>query len=346
MSGTIYAKMRGDIDPFYGKFEHPIKGIIEHESNIWEKHKGILPFLFNVEKSNRYSETVMSQTDLDLFDGVFEGQSGNNDSVRKGFHKTTYFYTYMKSIGITKEALEDSKTGFASDTSNAIRGLVRSYNKTKIQLGAQALINGTNSEFVFRGHTLDTKTGDGLSLFNKAHTYSQPQFAKRSQSNYYYGEVLGSEVEFEDALNVISNKMRNVEDENGEPMEYIADTLIIPSNRPNLEKIVKRVVGTERIVGSDWNDINIQYGQWHMVVLPGWRTTDDRFMIMSREANKHLMGNMFYNRRPLEVKSWVDNNTWDYCWSARTRLGVGFNTWKHISLCVNSSTAISAATSL
>ncbi len=347
MSNTIYAKSSGNLDPFYGKFEHPIKALIEHESNAWEKNKGILPFLFNVEKSGRYSETTLNQTGLGLFQGVKEGQSGENDSVSEGFKKTISHYTFMKEVHITKEMLEDSTMGFSADLKNVPRELVRAYNLTKIELGVQALINGTGTSFEFNKHKIDTTTGDGLSLFNSAHPYKQEKLAKKpKQSNYFYGELTGSADAFEDALNVLANRMRNLDDENGNAMNYIADTLIIPSNRPGLEKIAKKVIGSERTVGSDYNDINTQYGQWNIVVLPGWRTTDDRFMIMSREANKNLMGSMFYNRRPLEIKNWVDESTWNYNWSGRCRVGVGFNTWKHIMLGVNSAAAVAGATQL
>ena len=50
--------MSGKNDAMYGKFEHPIKMIIEAESNAQEKQKGILDFLFNVEKSSHYGETT------------------------------------------------------------------------------------------------------------------------------------------------------------------------------------------------------------------------------------------------------------------------------------------------
>jgi len=63
MPNIIYSKMSGKNDPIYGKFEHPIKALIQNESNALEKKKSLLSVLFNIEKSNRYAETVLSQTE-------------------------------------------------------------------------------------------------------------------------------------------------------------------------------------------------------------------------------------------------------------------------------------------
>ena len=110
--------------------------------------------------------------------------------------------------------------------------------------------------------------------------------------------------------------------------------------------LVKEGVSVSTVgVGSDYNDINTQYGNWTLVVLDGWETTDDRFMVMSKEANENLLGNMFYNRVPLDITSDIDKHTRNYFWNGYCRFGVGFNTWKHIALAVNAS-SLSDATAL
>lgn len=40
----IFSKLAGTNDPYIGKFEHPIKALIENESNILEKRKLCLTF--------------------------------------------------------------------------------------------------------------------------------------------------------------------------------------------------------------------------------------------------------------------------------------------------------------
>ena len=89
------------------------------------------------------------------------------------------------------------------------------------------------------------------------------------------------------------------------------------------------------MVGCANNDINIHYGNWNIVILPGWKSNDDRMMLMSSEANKNLCGNMFFNRVPLTITDWVDNHTGNYIWNGRCRFGVGFGTYKHILLAID-----------
>lgn len=346
MSEIIYSSMVEKNAPLYGKFIHPIKGFIEAESNICEKNKSILDLLFNVEKSNRYAETIMGESDFDTFMAKTEGAEAAHDTVEKTYDKTIEHVEFAKEFTITKKMADDAKFGIGANMSNRPKKFVRAYYKTKIKLAAQALINGTSNTMTFNGTTVDLTTGDKLSLFNSAHTYATEKMAGQTQSNYFYGDLCSDPATFEKALGVMANRVRNFKDENGETMGYVADTLIIPCNRPELEMMAKKICGSERTTGSHDNDINTQYGNWTLVVLDGWETTDDRFMVMSSEANKNLMGNMFFNRVPLDITSDIDKHTRNLFFNGYCRFGVGFTTWKHIALAVHSDTAVTGATAI
>ena len=345
MSNFIYSAMSGKNDPMFGKFEHPIKALIENESNICEKRKTILDALFNVEKSNRYAETIMGESDFSTFMSKQEGQGAENDNVEPTFKKTIEHIEFAKEFAITRKMADDAKFGIGADMKNKPRKFVRAYYNTRVKIASQALIHGTSKSMVFNRATVDLTCADDLSLFNKAHPYHTEKMKGKTQSNYFYGEVTGSASVLEEALGTVANKVRNFKDENGEVMEYVADVVVVPCNRPKLENMMKKVIGSERTVGSDYNDINTQYGNWTLVVLDGWETTDDRFMVMSNEANKNLLGNMFYNRVPLDITSDVDKHTRNYFWNGYCRFGVGFNTWKHMALVVNAA-SLSDATAL
>ena len=237
---------------------------------------------------------------------------------------------------------DDAKFGIGADMKNKPRKFVRAYYNTRVKIAAQALINGTKKTMTFNRANVDLTCADALPLFHKAHPYFTDKMKGKTQSNYFYGEITGSASVLEEALGVLANKVRNVKDENGEVMEYIADIVIVPCNRPKLENMMKKVIGSERTVGSDHNDINTQYGNWSIVVLDGWETADDRFMVMSQEANENLLGNMFYNRVPLDITSDIDKHTRNYFWNGYCRFGVGFNTWKHIAMAVNATTLADA----
>ena len=343
MSSFIYSKMEGKNDAFFGHFEHPIKALIEQESNYQEQKKAALDFLFNVEKSNRYAETVTSETDFQDFQAVKEGEGAENDSIEPGFTNTIYHYQFMKEFTITREMADDSKMGIATNIRSKPKKFVQAYYKTRNRLAEQALINGTSTSMTFNKAVIPLKTGDGYQLFYNAHPSKTGRTG--TQSNYFVNgsaTSMTSASAIEETLALLSNKMRNFKDEQNDNMGYVADVLIIPANRPGLESICKKVVGSERATGSNYNDINTQYGQWSLVVLDGWTTSVDKFMIMSKEANEALLGNMFYNRVPLDISSFIDPHTRNYVWNGYCRMGVGFNTWKHILLFDDSSSNAAA----
>jgi hypothetical protein len=272
-----------------------------------------------------------------------EGQGAENDSVETTFKKFIEHIAFMKEFVITKEMADDSKIGISANISSKPKKFVQAYYKTMNKLCAWALMNGTSASGTFARAKVDLTTGDGLPLFNSAHPYFTDEMKGKTQSNYFYG-AFSSDIET--ALTKLSNKLRNFKDENGETLDYNANVIIIPCNRPELEAKLKKAAGSERTVGSNHNDINIQYGNWDLVVLPGWESTDDRFMIMSSEANENLYGNMFFNRVPLDIRSSVDDHTRNYYWNGYTRVGIGFGTWKHILLAVDSATTVSGATKI
>lgn len=186
---------------------------------------------------------------------------------------------------------------------------------------------------VFNRATVNLATGDGLALFSKSHPYMAKK-VKGTQSNRFWGTI-DSAAAFEEYLNLSANALRNFKDENGDVLGYVADTIVLPGNAPKLEQWAKSVCGSERVAGSSNNDINTQYGNWSIAVIPEWQLQEgdsSRFMIMSSDANKQLAGNMFFNRIPLSIKSWIDNHTGNYIWNGRCRFGVGFGSWKHMAL--------------
>ncbi len=346
MSNFHYSAMSGKNDPMFGKFEHPIKALIENESKILEKEKSILDVLFNVEKSNKYAETIMGESDFDTFMAKEEGQGAENDSVEKTYDKTISHIEFAKEFTITRKMADDAKFGMGANMTNKPKKFVRAYYKTRVKLAAQALINATKTSFVFNKANVDLTTGDKLPLFHNKHTYSTDKMKGKTQSNYFYGDISSSADKLQKTLAVLANKMRNFKDENGEIMGYTADTLIIPCNRPDLEMIAKAVIGTERTTGSDYNDINTQYGNWTLVVLDYWESDRDEIMVQSSEANKNLLGNMFFNRVKLDITNGIDPHTRNFFWNGYCRMGVGFGAWKHMLRAVNSTSSVTNADAL
>ncbi len=351
----LYSKSSGMNLGAIGKLETPIKMVIEHESDLLTKKGGICDWLFNVEKSNKFGETIIGQNEFDVFSATEEGAGAENDQISETYRKFIEHIQFMKEFTITAEMMEDAAYGVAADAKHRAENFTRAYYKTIHKICEYALANGTKASGTFAKAALDLTTADGCALFSKSHVWGGGAGETGTQSNYFYGDIFASgsgdnrknsAATFEEALSELSFKLRNMKDENGEPLGYTADTIILPGNRPAAEVIAKKVCGSEGALGNGYNDINLHYGNWNIIVMPNWQTTDNRVMIMSSEANRNLSGNMFFNRVPLTVSNWVDNHTGNYIWNGRCRFGVGFGTYKHILLAVDSATAISEATSL
>lgn len=324
---TITSGRTASANPMIGKYDRPIRAIIQDESDIWEKRHSILDALFNVEKSNRFAESVTAESDFGVFMGKTEGEAASEDSVKETFTKSIEHIPFGKTFVITREMLDDAKMGMGTEMKQRPRRFVRSYYKTRIKLAAQALYNATAASFTFGGKSVSLTTGDGKPLFHKAHPYADSEAHSGTQSNYFKVSAI---TDVEETLAILTNKLRNFKDENEEPMGYVADVVIIPCNRPGLERKVKAVCGSERTTGSNNNDINTQFGNWTVVVLDGWESDVDEMMVMSSEANENLLGNMFYNRVALDITSEEETRTRNWVWNGYCRFGVGFTTWKHM----------------
>ncbi len=348
----IYSKSAGLNPAAIGRLETPIKMIIEHESDLQAKKGGVCNWLYNIEKSTRFGETIVGQNEFDVFQATAEGESAEMDGIAETYTKFIEHIQFMKEFVITAEMMEDANYGVAADAKRRAENFARAYYKTMHKICEFALSNATEVSANFGNAQLDLSAPDGNPLFYKTHSYGSDL---GTQSNYFWGDIFSSgdasnrvfsAATFEAALGELAIKLRNMKDENGEPLGYTADTIILPGNRPLAETITKKVCGSEGALGNGYNEINLQYGNWNIVVMPGWQSFDDRLMIMSSEANKNLAGNMFFNRVPLTVSNWVDHHTGNYLWNGRCRFGVGFGTYKHILMAVDSATSITNASKL
>ena len=346
----IYSKSSALAPGAIGDMETPIKMIIEHESDLLTKKGGVRDWLFNVEKSNKFGETIIGQNDFEIFRYVKEGEAAEEDVVVESYKKFIEHCQFMKEFVITAEMMEDANYGIAGDAKRRAENFVRAYYKTVNRVCELALSSGFADMVNFGGSRLNLCTADDLPLFHKNHAWGSDNSLNGdtgTQSNYFWGNIFGdtgpTTEKFEEILSECSMRLRNMKDENGGPLGYTADTLILPCNRVALETAAKKVCGSYGALGNGYNDINLHAGNWNVIVLPNWQTAEDRFMVMSSEANKNLAGNMFFNRVPLTVTNWVDHHTGNYIWNGRCRFGVGFGTYKHIMMVVGASSEIPGA---
>ena len=280
--------------------------------------------IFNVKKSTKFGEKTTGLTEFADFDIVDEGGSAVLDDVQEGFAKLIEHKAFMKKFVLTAEMAEDSQIDLMKAKAT---NFVKSYKRSRAQYASNALTSQTN-KFTFGSKSdLDRTTGDGKALFATDHPFKK---GAGTQSNVFTN-AFGSDTTI---LNRLANIGRNYKNSSGIAMGYTFDTIIIPSNVPALEDTIKKIIRTDLMVGSQLNDVNTQKGLWELVVDPFWQVAEGKapYILMSSDANKEMLGNLFYDRIPLTMKDKVDIDTHNYEWSGRARFSVGFSNWSHVIL--------------
>ena len=194
----IYSKALGLRDAEIGRLETPIKMVIEHESDLLTKQGGVRDWLFNVEKSDRFGETILGHNEFNVFRATEEGAAAETDSLYQTYSKFIEHIQFMKEFIISAEMMEDANYGVAADAKRRAENFTRAYYKTQHKICSYALANGTNTSGTFAGATLDLTTPDGKPLFAIDHTYGLG--GVNMQSNYFCGDIFSSSEKFEEAL--------------------------------------------------------------------------------------------------------------------------------------------------
>ena len=309
-----------------GRWETPLRMIIQNESDLCAKNDDLVKALFEVVNSKHFGESFVAQSEFDIFAPTAEGGAAKQDTFKEEYSKFLKSVSFKKQFRITQEMMEDSLT---SQVGLKAKKFVRAYYRTR-NLFASGILTGATGASVTFGptgatQTFDTTTADGVALFSKAH--------ESGSNRFHVIKALDTAV-VEAAISAAVDTIRNMKDENGRALGYTADTIVIPGNDPKLEAAVKKVLGSEFGNGDGGllsGSINIHYGNWTLIVDPLWQrtvTTSHPMIIFSSQARRNLSGAVFLNRKPLTLSAHVDQNTDDYIWNGRSRFTGGFVTHK------------------
>ena len=324
-----------------GEIATAVKMIIKSESDALSKKEGAAEWLYNVEKSYHSTETIITEKSLGLLKPVEDGGIKELLSRQETMEAVIRHFEISGVETIQAAMLEDtiSQGKIGSQIKRMARNMAESYYRSRNTIATLALTGGLSTSYTYEGRSKSIKLPDGKALFVKDHKVGVDG---DTQSNCFYtvrASGVGISATLVDAiLGQMAIKLRNMLDENGNSMGYDADTIVIPSNAPALEIAVKTAlasISTSSSAGAMSGDTNIQYDNWRLIIPHTWKVsagTECPMIIMSSEANKRLGGNMFFDRTPLRVKTWIDEWTDNLNVSARARVGIGFGTYKHALL--------------
>ena len=119
----LFSKSSGVNNAQVGRLETPIKMVIEHESDLQTKQGGIRDWLFNVERSAKFGETIVGQNEFDVFQAAAEGAGAENDDLQETYRKFIEHIQFMKEFTITAEMMEDTSVSVAQREKSIVTGL-------------------------------------------------------------------------------------------------------------------------------------------------------------------------------------------------------------------------------
>lgn len=271
------------------------------------------------KKSKKYAEKQSGLTSLSTFGITNEGDVAPQDDFQEATPKLIIHNTFKKEVAMTKEMLDD---GDIDGMKTMASQMVKAYKRTRADFLTQ-FITSQASTFAYGGKTgLDATTGDGEAIFSQAHKSVKPDVA--TQSNVFTNAFSA------DILIRLASIMRNYKNESGDVTGFSANKIIIPGNCWQMEETIKRLIASDHLIGTDFNDVNTQKDKWELVVDPLWQVAAGKnpYVLMSDEYKKETNGVVFYDRVALDVKNDVDIHTRDLIYNGYARMGVGVNNWR------------------
>jgi len=299
-----------------------IMDVDKEQTNDDEQVKAI----FKVEKSNKFAEKSSGITSMGDFLPANEGDNAPLDTIMEGFPKMIEHTPYLKKLVITKEMNDDNRV---AEMKNQVRGFMHAYKRTRAKFATNCLVGATTgTTFVYGGKTFDCSTGDGKALFATDHPGKKSGVAVQSNK---FTNALGTDATM---LYTLANIGRNFRNDSGEKCGYEFNTVYLPANRPQMEELVGRIIGSNQVVGSANNDINTQKGKWKMKVLTYWdaEAGENPYIIGSSEMQDDFAPSVFYDRIPLTMRDSINNDNFNLEFSAYCRFSAGFRDWRHLIL--------------
>lgn len=317
----VFAKNSGINDGLWKPVGQVLTSVMQDADAEQSDYDGFVKAVFNASPSSKYAEKISSMTEFGNFDEKVEGGAFASQEIQEGNSKLIVHSAFGDKFSCSEEMREDGDIDIMKIAS---MNFVRAAKRSRATFASNAL-TAQGTSFTYNGKTYDRTTGDGKALFAVDHTGVKSGVA--TQSNVFTN-AFGTDATM---LYRLANVGRNFRNQSGIVEGYTFDTIVIPSDQPALEDLIDRIIHSAQIVGSGNNDVNTQQNKWKKVVDPLWQSgASAPYILLSSKANQNKQGNKLYDRKPLVMKNWVDNDTDNLCWSGYMRFGVGFYDWRHV----------------
>lgn len=323
---AVILKLSGNMDSVFGKSQYPISQYIQQQAETFEG-KSQIEEIFQVDKANSFGEKLSYETSLGDFSPVGENGATPESDFMEGYSKNLEYETWKNSFTVSKEMIEDANFGKVKEKSGSF---MLSYYRTREKFGASILSGGIATTMTFGGKVFDIACADGQPLFSKSHPSKTGKIGV--QSNLYDGSYSY------DNLAKIETNMQNYTDDDGNSLNIMPDTIIIPNNALLKKQIIEDLNGEGNPNSANLKG-NYHMGRWNVIIWPyltiptGVTAGTNWFIVADLQWNKVYNSLVWRDRVALEVTSVIDDKTDANIWKGRARFGATPNNWRAFALC-------------
>ena len=363
--GIIYNIEEAIKNSAFNVLQEPIKMILDNQKEAYEQNSIISKF-FVMKTTDRYMEEYRSQTSMDGFKPTEDMEVAPISDFEESYFQQYTFQIWTNSFVISKQTMEDGKLMDVDMKANAF---IKGYNRTREQYAVSmigAALGNTYEDLKITaksGKGMDTVTGDiegtRQQYFSGLHKTVQlrdgrPQITQSNKFtatlNFTDGVTPDLEEKVLDVLGQVESIMATYKDDKGNITPVEVDTIFVGQNY-RLIDILTRGLKSKYGASMDGNGINTQYGKYKIVVSPylsgidGFKDADNGLILASSSRNREGLGAVWFDRKPLEVRSYKDDKTEANVWAGRARWGAGFGDFRAMSyISFPTSSASAAAT--
>lgn len=320
MANIVFSEASNVNDSIYGKSQAPIRMFIEKKGEQFES-ESIVKQIFRQDKSTHFGERYTSLTAMEGFEAVGENGAYPTDGFQEGYSKIIEAIEWKDSFRISQKMIEDSQL---MDLRQRPAAFVTAYYRGREKLGAAALGAATQglTSTTYMGGKIDLTGADGVALFATNH----PSKVKGgTQTNKFADEF--DRV----ALGKLETRMQTTKGDNGEILDVMPDTIIIP-NLYQLKEDVFAAIGSDKVPETANNAWNYQVGRWNVIV---WSYLNQfiaankaPWILMDSKYNQQYGSLIWLDRVALTIRSSIDENTDANVWRGRARYTVGVHDWR------------------
>ena len=349
--GIIYNIEEAIKNSAFNVLQEPIKMILDNQIEAYEKQSIISKF-FVMKTTDRYMEEYRSQTSMDGFKPTEDMEVAPISDFEESYFQQFTFQIWTNSFVISKQTMEDGKLMDVDMKANAF---IKGYNRTREQYAVSmigAALGNTYEDLKITaksGKGMDTVTGDiegeRQQYFHGQHKTvklrdGRPQITQSNKFtatlNFTDGVTPDLEEKVLDVLGQVESIMATYKDDKGNITPVEVDTIFVGQNY-RLIDILTRGLKSKYGASMDGNGINTQYGKYKLVVSPylsgidGFKDADNGIILASSSRNREGLGAVWFDRKPLEVRSYKDDKTEANVWAGRARWGAGFGDFRAMS---------------